>query len=125
MPLLDAKPRLALKNILFPTDFSQPSREALPFALAVFWERLIGRVGDSQSFEQESTVAVVGEITHLPTRSSVNRESVNGRIGYEIVRHHTRRDGSARHVGQGLVHAVEMMSIGPNVQIAFEPVDTP
>jgi nucleotide-binding universal stress UspA family protein len=35
MPLVDAKPRLALKNILFPTDFSQPSRDALPFALAL------------------------------------------------------------------------------------------
>jgi nucleotide-binding universal stress UspA family protein len=35
MPSADAKTRLALKNILFTTDFSDASRTALPFALAI------------------------------------------------------------------------------------------
>jgi nucleotide-binding universal stress UspA family protein len=35
MPLADVKTRLALKNILFTTDFSEASRNALPVALAI------------------------------------------------------------------------------------------
>jgi nucleotide-binding universal stress UspA family protein len=35
MPVAEVKPRLTLKNILFPTDFSEASRAALPFALAL------------------------------------------------------------------------------------------
>ena len=35
MPVVEAKPRVALKNILFPTDFSERSAAALPYAAAV------------------------------------------------------------------------------------------
>lgn len=35
MPVVEAKPRIALKNILFPTDFSERSAAALPYAAAV------------------------------------------------------------------------------------------
>lgn len=56
MPLLDAKPRLALKNILFPTDFSQPSREALPFALAL-------------ARRYESTVFLANVVEEIPVTS--------------------------------------------------------
>jgi polysaccharide biosynthesis transport protein len=56
----------------------------LPFALAIGWERLIGRVGDSQSLAQQSALAVLGEITHLPTRAPSNSRSTDVRTGYEI-----------------------------------------
>jgi nucleotide-binding universal stress UspA family protein len=35
MPLVEAKPRILLKNILFPTDFSERSAAALPYAAAI------------------------------------------------------------------------------------------
>jgi nucleotide-binding universal stress UspA family protein len=35
MPVVEGKPRVALKNILFPTDFSERSAAALPYAAAV------------------------------------------------------------------------------------------
>lgn len=35
MPLVEAKARISLKNILFPTDFSERSAAALPYAAAV------------------------------------------------------------------------------------------
>jgi nucleotide-binding universal stress UspA family protein len=35
MPLVEAKPRISLKNILFPTDFSERSAAALPYAAAI------------------------------------------------------------------------------------------
>jgi len=54
-----------------------------PFALAVFWERLVKRVGDSQTFERESSVAVLGEITHLPARAPVHA-GASSRLGREI-----------------------------------------
>jgi polysaccharide biosynthesis transport protein len=56
----------------------------LPSGFAVFWERLAGRVSDSQSFEQQSTTTVLGEIAHLPTRSPLRSSSSSDRMGYEI-----------------------------------------
>jgi len=41
---------------------------AAPFALAVSWERLLGRVGESQQLEKQSQLRVVGEIVKLPWR---------------------------------------------------------
>ena len=35
MPLVEAKPRILLKTILFPTDFSERSAAALPYAAAI------------------------------------------------------------------------------------------
>ena len=35
MPLVETKPRILLKNILFPTDFSERSAAALPYAAAI------------------------------------------------------------------------------------------
>ena len=35
MPLVEAKPHILLKNILFPTDFSERSAAALPYAAAI------------------------------------------------------------------------------------------
>jgi len=35
MPSVEAKPRISLKNILFPTDFSERSAVALPYAAAI------------------------------------------------------------------------------------------
>ena len=35
MPLVEANPRILLKNILFPTDFSERSAAALPYAAAI------------------------------------------------------------------------------------------
>jgi len=42
----------------------------LPFGLAVLWEMYIRRVGDAEGFERDTQLAVVGEISRLPTRSS-------------------------------------------------------
>ena len=56
----------------------------MPFGLAVLWERLVGRVGDSQSLEQQSNLAVLGEITRLPVRKAMPRDSARIRIGYDI-----------------------------------------
>jgi polysaccharide biosynthesis transport protein len=60
----------------------------LPFALAVFWERLVGRVGDSRSLEQQSSLTVLGEITHLPMRAILRRGTSKVRTGNEARLYH-------------------------------------
>ena len=39
-----------------------------PFGLAIGWERIVRRISDAQSLEQESHLAVLGEIARLPVR---------------------------------------------------------
>lgn len=56
----------------------------LPFALAVFWERLVGRVSDSSVLERQSRLAVLGEIAHLPVRSPIGHSSANAKILHDV-----------------------------------------
>jgi capsular exopolysaccharide synthesis family protein len=56
----------------------------LPFALAVAWERLVGRVSDSLSLERQSHISVLGEIAHLPARTPVAHNSASGRIRHDL-----------------------------------------
>jgi polysaccharide biosynthesis transport protein len=56
----------------------------LPFGLAIFWERVLGRVGDPRQLEQQSKLAVLGEIAHLPVRTGVVRGSASARIQHEV-----------------------------------------
>ena len=57
----------------------------LPFGLAVFWERLAGRVGDSQSFEQQSTAGRSGR-DHALADAHARAPAIGRgpRSGYEI-----------------------------------------
>jgi capsular exopolysaccharide synthesis family protein len=55
----------------------------LPFALAVLWERQVGRVVDARSLEQQSSLAMLGEITYVPTRTLLPHDSADARLGYE------------------------------------------
>lgn len=43
---------------------------SLPFGLAVLWEMYVRRVGDAEGLERDAQLAVVGEISRLPARSS-------------------------------------------------------
>ncbi len=56
----------------------------LPFALVVFWERLVGRISDSSALESQSKLAVLGEIAHLPVRSPVSHRSASARIKHDL-----------------------------------------
>jgi capsular exopolysaccharide synthesis family protein len=56
----------------------------LPFALVLTWERLVSRVSDSLSLEQQSKVSVLGEIAHLPERTPVTRSSASARIRHDV-----------------------------------------
>ncbi|MBU4272893.1 MAG: polysaccharide biosynthesis tyrosine autokinase [Planctomycetes bacterium] len=56
----------------------------LPFALAVFWERLVGRVSDSQSLERQSNLTVLGEIAQLPVRTPIVRGSASARVRHDL-----------------------------------------
>lgn len=40
----------------------------LPFGLAVLWERLVRRVSDPDHLQEQSNLAVIGEISRLPAR---------------------------------------------------------
>jgi capsular exopolysaccharide synthesis family protein len=55
----------------------------LPFALAVLWERVVGRVGDPKLLERQSNLAVLGEIVQVPLRTRIVDASASTR---------TRRD---------------------------------
>jgi len=55
----------------------------LPFALAVFWERVVGRVGDPQLLERQSNLAVLGEIVQLPLRTRIVDGSASARIRHD------------------------------------------
>lgn len=56
----------------------------LPFALAVFWERMIGRVSDPMMLERQSKLAVLGEIANLPMRSLIHHGSASTRIKHDL-----------------------------------------
>ncbi|NLF06693.1 MAG: polysaccharide biosynthesis tyrosine autokinase [Pirellulaceae bacterium] len=56
----------------------------LPFALAVLWERLVGRVGDSAALESQSRLAVLGEIARLPMRSPIGHRSSSERVKHDL-----------------------------------------
>ena len=56
----------------------------LPFALAVVWERMVGRVSDPMMLERQSKLSVVGEIAHLPVRSPVSHGSASARIKHDL-----------------------------------------
>jgi capsular exopolysaccharide synthesis family protein len=55
----------------------------LPFAATVVWERIMGRVGDSHSLEQQASLTVLGEITHLPVRKHLQRSGSHSDICHE------------------------------------------
>lgn len=55
MPVVEAKPRVALQNILFPTDFSERSAAALPYAAAIA-RRYQAKVYLAHVVENEPTV---------------------------------------------------------------------
>ncbi|MEI8372298.1 MAG: polysaccharide biosynthesis tyrosine autokinase [Planctomycetota bacterium] len=47
-----------------------------PWVLAIGWERLMKRVGDTQDIEEQSHISVLGEIAYLPTRTrAANQET--------------------------------------------------
>ncbi|MFZ1936729.1 MAG: polysaccharide biosynthesis tyrosine autokinase [Thermoguttaceae bacterium] len=56
----------------------------LPFALAVAWERMIGRVTDPTMLERQAKLSVLGEIAHLPVRSPAGHGSASARINREL-----------------------------------------
>jgi polysaccharide biosynthesis transport protein len=56
----------------------------LPFALAVVWEQHAGRIADSRSLEQQSSLAVLGEIAYLPAGAPLQYKAADARLGYEI-----------------------------------------
>jgi capsular exopolysaccharide synthesis family protein len=56
----------------------------LPFALAVGWERLLGRIGGCEDLEQQLHLGVLGEIAQLPTRSRAAAGSAEATIGLEL-----------------------------------------
>ena len=57
----------------------------LPFGLAVFWERLIQRVSDTDQLEQRANLAVVGEVARLPVRRNLARGLPSQRVGRGIM----------------------------------------
>ena len=75
----------------------------LPFALAVLWERVVGRVSNSQLLERQSNLAVLGEIVQLPVPVGGQLQSTRRRV-----RLHLRqpRQHLGRHVGSDLPHSV-------------------
>lgn len=56
----------------------------LPFALALAWEMTIRRVHGSQVLEQESKLAVVGEVARLPVQPRVTGHSVTRKTKQDI-----------------------------------------
>ncbi len=56
----------------------------LPFALAVFWERLVGRVNDPATLERQSRLTVLGEIAHLPVRTPIGHGSPSARVKHDL-----------------------------------------
>ena len=57
---------------------------ALPFGLAVLWERVVGRVSDSTALERQSKLAVLGEIARLPMRSPIGHGTASGRVKHDL-----------------------------------------
>jgi len=57
---------------------------SLPFALAVFGERMLGRVTDPVVLERQSKLAVLGEIANLPLHRHVRRGSANARSKHDM-----------------------------------------
>jgi succinoglycan biosynthesis transport protein ExoP len=57
----------------------------VPFAVVVVWERLTRRIGDSEQLSCESALAIVGEISQLPTRPIVsNGQSARRRVQRDL-----------------------------------------
>ena len=56
----------------------------LPFGLVIGWERLLRRVSDSQDLEQQSHLAVIGEIARLPVRTRIVYDSAKARISEDL-----------------------------------------
>jgi capsular exopolysaccharide synthesis family protein len=50
----------------------------LPFALAVTWEKVVRRVGDSVQLRRDTHLRVIGEIAALPTRPQVAQGAARG-----------------------------------------------
>ncbi len=56
----------------------------LPFALAIAWEKMVGRVTDPRTLERQAKLSVLGEIAHLPVRSAVSHSSTSSRINRDL-----------------------------------------
>jgi polysaccharide biosynthesis transport protein len=57
---------------------------ALPFALAVFWEKIVRRISSPDQLEQESHLAVVGEIASLPIRIPLSKRASTRGIAWDM-----------------------------------------
>jgi capsular exopolysaccharide synthesis family protein len=51
----------------------------LPFVLATFWERFVGRVSEPNQLQRETRVSVVGEVAELPDHRAHNGASLSRR----------------------------------------------
>ena len=56
----------------------------LPFALAIAWEKMVGRVTDPRTLERQAKLSVLGEIAHLPVRFAVSHSSTSSRINRDL-----------------------------------------
>jgi polysaccharide biosynthesis transport protein len=57
---------------------------ALPFGLALGWEKLLRRVGDVANLENESRLQVVGEIARLPARRVGAKRGAARQLGVDL-----------------------------------------
>jgi capsular exopolysaccharide synthesis family protein len=56
----------------------------IPFGLAVGWERIVRRINGAEQLEQETNLAVIGEISRLPERRTKAARSTSRRISQEL-----------------------------------------
>jgi len=59
----------------------------VPFALAIGWEKVVRRISDAEQLEQETNLAVIGEIARLPERTKNRRASGSRRIAQRLRLH--------------------------------------
>ena len=87
MPVVEALPRVALKNILFPTDFSERSAAALPYAAAVarcFQAKVyVAHVADSDA--NGAAAATLEPSTISPQVAILDRCDLLNGIPYEAL----------------------------------------
>ena len=56
----------------------------LPFGLVVGWERIVRRICDAEGLEQETHLAVIGEIARLPRNIRTRHASASSRAAQEL-----------------------------------------
>jgi succinoglycan biosynthesis transport protein ExoP len=55
-----------------------------PFALAIGWDRIVRRISDAEQLQQETNLAVIGEIARLPERSTKPHASASKHIAQKL-----------------------------------------